>query len=588
VPAMRHAPIEGLKEPACHIEHRLDGSLVLRHPEEPEADGRPYPAVLLQQALALGDAVFLREADGSGWREFGYQQILAHSEGLARRLEDGGFSRGDVAMVFADNSVAHAVLMFAVAALGGALAPLAPQLIEQNPDQVAALARSLRAHWIASDRLPGGFRLAGATVLDLSRGLEGLGHAPPEAANAIESFRRRVEALGLHQTAKLLFTSGSTGRPKAVVNTFAMIASAQAIQAQLFRFVQSGADTERYAITDWLPWHHTYGGNSNFFGVLWAGGQLTIDSGRPVYGGFEGTIKALRDHPPTIFIGVPASIALLCDSLDADRDFAHAFFSRVRAVSSGGAALSAGVITRLQRLAMASTGQSLLIGGGYGMTETCAVITQIWWPGAAPETLGLPPPGVTLKLSPLGEDRYEARVRGANVTPGYLEADGTLNTLNLFDAEGFLRTGDALRFVDPADPLAGLAFAGRLTEEFKLANGAWVRVGQLRADLVDALGDLVRDAVIVGENREWAGALLWMREGKSQSEAIARLAAFNRGRSSTRSVRRAAALASPPDPDTGELAAKGSINQMRMRAHRIDEIEALYLSVDAQVRREDR
>ena len=569
--------LNGLREAATRVETREDGVLFLRHPDRLEERHKTAPAVLLDTVRSQPDAVFLRERDRNGkWSSFTYAEILALSDALASGIQAQGVASGDVVAIFAENSVAHAVLGLALAALGAISAPLAPLLLDRAPDQARELCEQLAVRAVATDR-NGPFKAGQAIDIDLSEGLDGLRAISRDGNRPETSWAARVASLDLRSIAKILFTSGSTGTPKPVVNTHAMISAAQDMQSQLFdAVVATSDDDEHYEITDWLPWHHTFGGNSNFYGVLWAGGTLTIDAGRPVEGGFQPTLDALAANPPTAFVGVPASIAMLVDHLEADDELARRFFRRVRLLTSGGAALSPALVSRLQALAVAHVRQPLLVGGGYGMTETCAMITQIWWPDADPATLGLPPPGITLKLVPAGEGRYECRVRGPNVTPGYFHA-GRIDPAGMFDEDGFFRTGDALGFVESGQPERGLTFAGRLTEEFKLGNGTWVRAGALRGELVEALSGLVRDVVIVGENRNDAGALLWMIPGARREELAERIAAFNAGRSISRRIKHLAPLSSEPDADSGEITPKGSLNQIRMRQTRSAEIDALYV-----------
>jgi feruloyl-CoA synthase len=87
-------------------------------------------------------------------------------------------------------------------------------------------------------------------------------------------------------------------------------------------------------------------------------------------------------------------------------------------------------------------------------------------------------PGAEFKLLPVG-DRYEIRVKSDGVTPGYLNDPD--KTRAAFDEEGFFKMGDAVTFADPKRPEAGLRFAGRIAEQFKLVTGTWVSAGTLRA-----------------------------------------------------------------------------------------------------------
>lgn len=573
-----HSKLHSLEPPQVDILHGYKGELLLRHPQPAMLCGRLLPQVLNDQAASQPHKVFLRQRCGASWKTITYGNFVQRVNRLVVALHARGVRRGKVVAVLAENSIEHALLMMAILGAGAAIAPMAPQLLANHPAQAAELCRSLAVTAIAVDDPTAVIWPTTALKINLREeyrcegwlSLEQLEEASSGMSPGANAPRIRPDMI-----AKIMFTSGSTGTPKPVVNTHGMLSAAQDIQGQLFAGMRTSIEGG-YALTDWLPWCHTYGGNANLNSVIWAGGTLTIDAGKPTREEFALSIATLKEHPPTLFAGVPSSLMMLADALESDPRFAEHFFTRVQALSNGGAQLSEALVARLQTLAQRWRGDAIPIGGGYGMTETSAVITQVYWPQPAPNTLGLPPPGVEIKLVPIDERRYECRVRGPHVTPGHYSPRG-IQTANLFDREGYFLTGDTLEFIDPDTPTAGLAFAGRLSEEFKLANGTWVRAGQLRGELVDTLHPLVHDAVITGENQHEVGALVWMSAGARFDDVLAQTRLFNADRrGASRRVARIAALASPPDPARGELVAKGNLNQVRMRATRCAEIARLF------------
>jgi feruloyl-CoA synthase len=350
------------------------------------------------------------------------------------------------------------------------------------------------------------------------------------------------------------------------------------------RAVDEPADENRTAVTlDWLPWHHTWGGNASLNGTVHAAGSLYIDDGRPLPGRFGETLENLRELSPSSFVTVPAAYPLLLDALERDADLRERFFRNMRELGYGGALLPQDSFDRLQRLAAGQLGERLPFGSGWGMTETTSAGLMVYWNVERSGLLGLPLPGALVKLVPAG-DRYEIRVKGPHVMAGYHGQPEA--SRQAFDEEGFFRTGDAARWVDEADPLAGLAFAGRLAEEFKLASGTWVRTTVLRAALVDALQPYVRDLVIAAPDRPWLGALVWLDAAACAAAggpdvwrpALARaLAAFNArpGGSSTR-VRRLLALDEPPSAVAGEVTDKRTLDARRVLERRAADVERLY------------
>jgi feruloyl-CoA synthase len=374
--------------------------------------------------------------------------------------------------------------------------------------------------------------------------------------------------------ALILLTSGSTGRPKGVINTHGNIAGS----VQMIRLVSEPFDPARtHTVVDWLPWHHAFGGNAQFNGVLANAGTLYIDTGRPMPGLFEATIENLREISPTSFGCVPAAFGALATALEIDADLRHRFFKNMRGLGYGGALLPQPIWERMQQLAVEELGEQLPFGTGWGMTETTATGVAVYWNTTRTGLLGLPQPGVTLKLVPIG-DRLEMRIRGPQIMQGYYK-DEALNAA-AFDEEGYFITGDAVRWVDPDKPIEGLEFAGRTAEDFKLLSATWVQASLVRRDLVEALQPLVSDAVICAPDHPWLGALVWLTvpdDARLRAALAQKLAAFNASRQgSADTIRRLLILKDPPSPEAGEITDKRSINQRLVMQRRAGEVAQLY------------
>jgi feruloyl-CoA synthase len=143
---------------------------------------------------------------------------------------------------------------------------------------------------------------------------------------------------------------------------------------------------------------------------------------------------------------------------------------------------------------------------GWGSTETAPTSTGTYWDTERVGLIGLPFPGVELKMVPC-ESKYELRLRGVNVTPGYFGQPDL--TEKAFDEEGYYCIGDAGVFVDLHDPVQGIIFAGRVVEDFKLTTGTFVHVGSLRTDAIAAATPVVHDALVAGQDRPFIGLLAW-------------------------------------------------------------------------------
>jgi feruloyl-CoA synthase len=408
---------------------------------------------------------------------------------------------------------------------------------------------------------------------------------------------KAVAATGPAAIAKFLFTSGSTGLPKGVINTHGMLTANQQQLAQIWPFVGEAPLT----LLDWLPWNHTFGANHNFNLVLRHAGALYIDGGRPVPGLIEQTVNNLREVSPTIYFNVPAGYAALLPFLERDEGFARAFFEKLRLIFYAGAALPQDLWTRLEAASERAIGQRVPMTSSWGTTETSPLATAAHFIIDRAGAIGVPVPGCELKLVPSGE-KLEVRVRGPNVTPGYWKRPDL--TAAAFDQDGFYKPGDAVRWVDRADPNKGIAFDGRLTEDFKLTTGTWVAVGALRVAALAAASPALQDAVIAGENREYISILAWLNAASCHKLAGAEApltelarhdavrehvrAAFARWnaerRGSSERVARVLLLPDMPSIDANEITDKGYINQRLALERRRADVERLYAATpDADV-----
>jgi feruloyl-CoA synthase len=383
-----------------------------------------------------------------------------------------------------------------------------------------------------------------------------------------------------------------------------MLCSNQAMIATMLAFLQD----EPPVMVDWLPWHHTAGGNHNLGLALWNGGTLYIDHGRPTAAGIGATVRNLREIAPTFYVNVPKGFEVLLPHLAADAELRARFFSRLRLMFYAGAHLAQHVWEARQRHALETTGERILMLTGLGATETAPFAFMPGREVSRAGEVGLPAPGIELKLVPLAEARFDPRLKGPNVTPGYWRQEEL--SAAAFDEDGFYRLGDALRYLDPAAPQRGFVFDGRIGEDFKLSTGTWVHVGELRRTIIAQFAPLLRDAVIAGHDRDEVTALLvpdleacrrlWgdlsATDGAELDAEVVtgaerdllRLPSLRRllqerlddlARSATggsHRVARALLLEEALSIDADEVTDKGTINQQAVRAHRAALIEELY------------
>ena len=562
---------------AAIFDYRPDGTVYVRSPR-PLAS---YPEKITERleywASTVPDRTFLarRGPDGE-WQRITYSQTLARVRAIAQSLIDRGLSTQRPIAILSGNSIEHALLALAAMYSGVLYAPIAPaySLGVKTFGTLEKICAALQPAMIFADdgnRFEPALRnipLAGTEVVGIaSTPFAELENTTP--TSAVDEAHSRVTP---DTIAKILFTSGSTGAPKGVINTQRMLCSNQEIIRSSMRFL---AD-EPTVLCDWLPWNHTFGGNHNFGIALYNGGTLYIDDGRPTATGFDATARNLREIATTACFNVPKGFEMLVARMRVDDQLRRVFFSKVQVLFYAAAGLSQRVWDELQELAVATCGEEILMMTGLGATETAPAALFTGIEGAASGLVGLPLPGVELKLARVG-DKLEARVKGPSVTPGFWRNPEL--TRASFDEEGYYRMGDALVFADPNDPLKGFRFDGRLNEDFKLSTGTLVSAGPLRMKFLQHFGGLVQDVVLAGPDRDFVTALVFPAPGASIEEfhvCLNDFAHFSTGSSTL--VQRALFLDQPPSIEAGEITDKGTLNQRAVRENRAATVEELYKS----------
>jgi feruloyl-CoA synthase len=573
---------------------RPDGTILLRS-SEPLGDGeRSMAHAFMRGAREHPDRILAGQRDGDGWRTISWGDAARDAGGIAEWLLGQGLGPHLPVMVLSGNSIEHLLVMLGAFHAGIPVLPIstAYSLLSRDHERIRRVADLCEPGLVFADDADA-YRAAldaVAPVVPLQAVARGkrAGAVPLAEMAATPGGRAAAEALsavGPDTVAKILFTSGSTGVPKGVVNTHRMLCSNQQALGQIWPFLS----VEPPTLVDWLPWSHTFGGNHNLNQVLTYGGTLFIDDGRPAGPLFDRTVEALRHAQPTVYYNVPAGFALLAPRLEEDREFAEAFFSRLRFMFYAAAALPRPLWSRLRAVADEVADHPVPLTASWGTTETAPAATSAHFAAAQCGCIGVPIPGVTLKLVPNG-DKREIRVLGPNVTPGYYRDPEA--TAAAFDDEGFYCTGDAGRFVDDRDPALGLLFDGRLSEDFKLVTGTWVHVGAVRIALVAGAG-VLSDAVICGHDRAFVAALAWLNQVEAKrvlgrhddvplddpalvGHLAAALSRMNSAAGSATRIERLLLLSEPPDIDAGEITDKGYINQRAVLTRRTDAVSRLF------------
>jgi feruloyl-CoA synthase len=597
-----------------NLDRRPDGTIYLSNGQPLKPHPPHMLAPLVKWAAERPDQVWLAErwpTDPAqpGWREVTYADGLAEVKRLAAAFLSEGAGQGAPLMILSKNAIDNALLMYAAMWAGSPVVPVTPAyaLLSQDLVRLNYIDRLTQPKFIYVEdgaeyqRALNGMELGDRLVIysrnapDVPRAVSFEDFAG-QAGDAVDA---AYAALTPSTVAKYMLTSGSTGEPKAVINTHGMIAA----NAKMIRSVW---DEDRLnaltggpqVMVNFLPWSHTYGANAILHNMLDWGGTMYLDQGAPTPQRLPEMLRNLKEIPTTQHTTVPQAWAALATALEQDDALAEVFFSRLICMAYGGAAMGQDIYERIQDVAVRITGERISLSAGFGATETSPTASNVHWPNGTMGLIGLPLPGNTFKLVPTGT-KLELRVKGVNVTPGYLR--NPEKTAEAFDPEGYYRLGDAVRFVDPAVPEKGLAFDGRTVEEFKLASGTWVSTGSVRVAAVAATGGILSDAIVCGLNRDEIGLLGFLNEaychrltgGPLPLDALVRhpaietalrraLEDYNRKNPNAASrIARILLQTTQPQSDLGEITEKGYINQSRTQEIRADQISLLYAAEPA-------
>ena len=583
-------------------ENRQDGSVILRS----SIPVNPHPFRLTERfvhwARTRPDSIFIaRKNKEKNWIELSYGDTWQKIQHLAQSLLNLNLPEGKPIAILSENSIEHALIALAAMHVGIPYSAIAPAYSLRSSDfiKLKQVLDLLDPGLIFVDDLKkfepaiqscGNF----IDILSLSKAnspfnvilFDGLLKTP-----ITEAVEKSFQAIRPETIAKILFTSGSTGLPKGVINTHDNISTNWQQITQTFPFLQE----DGLEFVDWLPWNHTFGGNHNFGLAIYNGGALYLDDGNPTPEGIAKTIENLRERTPTVYFNVPKGFEDLIPYFRKDAMLRKKFFSRLKMLFYAGAGMPQHVWDAWQQLSVETLGEKILIATGLGCTESSPSALFASEPGGYAGLLGVPVPGLDLKLTPKG-NKYEACYKGRNVFPGYWRQPDL--TAMVFDEEGFYCTGDALRFVDDRDPNKGMIFDGRFAEDFKLTSGTWVRVGIMRAEVIKAAGGLIQDLVITGHDRDYVGAIIFpglpawnklpgmntvrtstelaqVKEARDKIQNI--LTEFAKKNGGSASLVKKALIANfELSLDKGEITDKGTINQKAIISNHPDMVEKLY------------
>ena len=581
-------------------EQRSDGTLLLRSNAE-MGDVVDTSADLLHRwSEEAPERIFLAERSGSGWREETYQSTLQKVRAIVASLLARGMGPDTPILIMSGNGVDHGLLTLAAHYVGVPTAPIAEQYAlipaaRERLEHAISLVKPSMAYVVDADKFAHAITidaLAGVEIVasdvGSQSGVTGMDTLlQGDSGVDIDAARGQVTP---DSVVKILMTSGSTSAPKGVMTTQRMMCVNQTQIADSLPFL-----TERPpSVVDWLPWNHVFGGSHNFNMMLANGGSFYIDDGKPLKGLFDRTVENLKMVTGSLVFNVPVGFGMLLQALKSDQDLRQRFFQDLDMIFYAGASLPQDIWQGLEHMALDVKGEVPLMTSSWGLTETAPATMIQQEPTDRSGVIGVPMSGVTLKLIPEEDGRYEVRAKGPNIMPGYY--NDPQKTAEAFDGEGYFITGDAMVFVDPDNVNAGMRFDGRISEDFKLLTGTWVRATALRMSLLSHFAPLAADLVMTGQDKSDIGVLIFPNKEAIETAGHAlddvdgmlsdpslltalrdRLAAWNEANaSSSTRIARAALFAEPASLVDAEITAKGNLNFRKVLQRRSAILDHLY------------
>jgi malonyl-CoA/methylmalonyl-CoA synthetase len=380
------------------------------------------------------------------------------SRRVASRLHHVGLRPGDRLLMSSATSIELVEAHVGALRLGLAVIPANTAYREREVAHLVADATPAAAVVDEPERAAWVRRAAGGRVLVIGPDID-LPDGPPV----------EVDAAAPGDPALLCYTSGTTGAPKGAVLSHAnVLASSQSV-----RLAWRWSADDRLVLA--LPLFHLHGLGVGLHTTLLAGASAVL---LPRFDP-DAVLDAAAGHGATLFFGVPTMYARLAASPRLPE------LSRLRLCVSGSAPLPPALFQRIE----AGAGQHLL--ERYGTTESGMNVSSPHDGERRPGAVGLPLPGVELRLGGDGE----ILVRGPSVFSGYWRNPAA--TEDAFDAGGWFRTGD----IGELDPDGYLRIVGR-AKELIITGGLNVYPREVEEVLTTHPG--VAEAAVVGlPDDEW-------------------------------------------------------------------------------------
>ena len=455
------------------------------------------------------DAVYLTQPVGGGQVvDYTWAQTLDQARRMAAHLQSRGMEPGARIAILSKNSAHFIIAELAIWIAGGTTVAI-------FPTETADTIRYVLEHSGASLLFVGKLDTWQQQTPGIPAGLPciALPLSPPTTFETWDAIIARTPpvtgrpARTATDLAMLIYTSGSTGQPKGVMHSFERITAAS---LGIVNEIKSRVGAERHnRVLSYLPLAHV-------FERAWVECGSLVDGNTHLYfaESLDTFLQDLNRARPTTFISVPRlwlkfqqGVFSKMPPQKLDRLLSIPFLGRIvgRKVlkglgldqallaGSGSAPIPAELISWYRRL-------GLNLSEGYAMTEDFAYSHNSTDAINAPGYVGIPMPGVQVRLSEEGE----VLIKSPGQMVGYYKRPDL--DAESFTADGFFHTGD--RGEIRADGL--LKLTGRVKELFKTSKGKYVAPAPIENRL--NAHPLVEQALVSGVGQSAAYALVVLAE----------------------------------------------------------------------------
>jgi long-chain acyl-CoA synthetase len=470
-----------------------------------EHQARTIPSLFQSQAETLGDStLYLVKREGA-YQPVSWRTVRRDVETLAAALIARGIQPGDRVAILSENRYEWVVADLAILHAGAASVtlhfPLTPEQVEEQLRDSESCAifvsTAQQAQKVESirDRLPA---LKHYFSFDAVSGWTPIAQLQQEGERLLRDkpalVRETAELNHWDSLATIIYTSGTTGDSKGVMLSHGNLLSSMYASMQIFP-----PPGREYVMLNFLPLSHIYARTCDYLVVLGLGVQMAFAES------FDTLAQNLQETRPHAINGVPRfyekvrervmevinskPFLRLLGGYARKKGMRRAFGGRLIWAISGGAALD-------PQVAEFYWENGIQLFQGYGLTETSPVLT-----GNSPKhnkigTVGVPFPGVEIKIAEDGE----ILARGPNIMKGYWRKPEA--TAEAIDADGWFHTGDVGEIVDDKY----LRITDRKKDIFVLAGGKNIAPVALETALIR--NPYIEQAVIYGDKKKFVSALI--------------------------------------------------------------------------------